>query len=91
MGTSRLSAREEPPEPPSVLKTVTAAAGYIGRGARTSNVVPATFRAQLVVDDRFKDKKLIEDGRLADVAPTALHMMGLEKPEEMTGTSLIPG
>ena len=28
-------------------------------------------------------------GRLADVAPTLLEMMGLEKPEEMTGESLL--
>jgi 2,3-bisphosphoglycerate-independent phosphoglycerate mutase len=45
----------------------------------------------IVVDDRMKGKKLVEGGRLADVAPTALFMMGLEKPKEMTGGSLIPG
>lgn len=28
-------------------------------------------------------------GKLADLSPTLLHMMGLEKPEEMTGESLI--
>ena len=28
-------------------------------------------------------------GRLADIAPTLLHLMGLPKPAEMTGTSLI--
>lgn len=28
-------------------------------------------------------------GRLADIAPTLLEMMGLEKPEEMTGESLL--
>jgi 2,3-bisphosphoglycerate-independent phosphoglycerate mutase len=44
----------------------------------------------IVVDDKFKGKPLLEDGRLADVAPTALHMMGIEKPSEMTGRSLIP-
>ncbi len=44
----------------------------------------------IVVDDRFKGKKLREDGRLADVAPTALQMMGIEKPAEMNGRSLIP-
>jgi 2,3-bisphosphoglycerate-independent phosphoglycerate mutase len=43
----------------------------------------------IVVDDRFKGRKLRTGGRLADVAPTALAMMGLEKPEEMTGVSLI--
>src|SRR5207244_6064705 len=43
----------------------------------------------IVVDDQQKGKKLLEGGRLADVTPTALHMMGLEKPREMTGRSLI--
>ena len=43
----------------------------------------------IVVDDRVKGKKLREGGRLADVAPTVLHMMGLPKPAEMTGKSLI--
>jgi len=31
----------------------------------------------------------LHDGRLADLAPTLLDVMGLEKPVEMTGTSLI--
>jgi 2,3-bisphosphoglycerate-independent phosphoglycerate mutase len=43
----------------------------------------------IVVDDRMKGKKMHDDGRLADVAPTALHMMGIPKPLEMTGRSLI--
>ena len=45
----------------------------------------------ILVDDRLKGKILREGGRLADIAPTALEMMGLPKPTEMTGTSLIPG
>jgi 2,3-bisphosphoglycerate-independent phosphoglycerate mutase len=50
-----------------------------------------TYDVELVVvDDRMKGKKLLEGGRLADVAPTALHMMGVNKPPEMTGKSLIP-
>jgi 2,3-bisphosphoglycerate-independent phosphoglycerate mutase len=43
----------------------------------------------IVVDDRFKGRTLRSEGRLADVAPTALEMMGLKKPAEMTGESLI--
>jgi 2,3-bisphosphoglycerate-independent phosphoglycerate mutase len=43
----------------------------------------------IVVDDRAKGKKLREGGRLADVAPTALKLMGLDKPKEMTGSSLV--
>ena len=31
----------------------------------------------------------LKPGRLADIAPTMLDLMGLEKPAEMTGTSLI--
>jgi 2,3-bisphosphoglycerate-independent phosphoglycerate mutase len=30
-------------------------------------------------------------GRLADVAPTVLQLLGLQKPAEMTGESLIAG
>lgn len=49
-----------------------------------------TYDVELfVVDDRFKGAKLRDGGRLADVAPTALHLMGLEKPAEMTGQSLL--
>ncbi len=37
------------------------------------------------------DKKLREGGRLSDIAPTMLSVMGLSKPSEMTGESLIIG
>ncbi|MHC4655165.1 MAG: 2,3-bisphosphoglycerate-independent phosphoglycerate mutase [Planctomycetota bacterium] len=43
----------------------------------------------IIFDDRYKDKKLQEGGRLADVGPTLLEMMGLPQPEEMTGQSLL--
>ena len=43
----------------------------------------------IVVDEEFKGCQLREGGRLADVIPTALHVLGLEKPEEMTGRTLI--
>jgi 2,3-bisphosphoglycerate-independent phosphoglycerate mutase len=33
----------------------------------------------------------LDDGRLCDVAPTILRLMGLAAPPEMTGRSLIPG
>ncbi|HEV8607587.1 MAG TPA: 2,3-bisphosphoglycerate-independent phosphoglycerate mutase [Tepidisphaeraceae bacterium] len=49
-----------------------------------------TYDVELIVmDDRFRGKKLVEGGRLADVAPTALQMMELARPAEMTGRSLI--
>ena len=31
----------------------------------------------------------VRDGRLADVAPTVLAVLGLPKPDEMTGASLL--
>jgi len=33
----------------------------------------------------------VKEGRLADIAPTLLELMGLPKPAEMTGTSLMQG
>jgi 2,3-bisphosphoglycerate-independent phosphoglycerate mutase len=39
-----------------------------------------------------KDKNAtVENGILADVAPSILHIMGLQQPEEMTGRDLIKG
>jgi 2,3-bisphosphoglycerate-independent phosphoglycerate mutase len=49
--------------------------------AHTTNPVPV-----VLVDGN--DVTLVE-GRLADIAPTLLELMGLPKPAEMTGTSLI--
>ena len=49
--------------------------------AHTTNPVPF-----LVVG---KDCTLREGGRLADIAPTMLEIMGVDKPAEMTGESLI--
>ena len=43
----------------------------------------------VVYDERYKNRKLRQGGRLADIGPTLLEMMGLPKPEEMTGQSLI--
>jgi 2,3-bisphosphoglycerate-independent phosphoglycerate mutase len=43
----------------------------------------------VLVDDRLKGKRLREGGRLADLAPTALQMLGLERPQEMNGRSLL--
>ncbi len=49
--------------------------------AHTTNPVPF-----IVVGE---DVKLREGGRLCDIAPTMLELMGLPKPEEMDGVSLI--
>jgi 2,3-bisphosphoglycerate-independent phosphoglycerate mutase len=43
----------------------------------------------LVGDDLTKDTQLRDDARLADLFPTALDLMGLDKPEAMTGVSLL--
>jgi 2,3-bisphosphoglycerate-independent phosphoglycerate mutase len=34
---------------------------------------------------------VVKEGRLADIAPTLLELMGLPKPAEMTGSSLLQG
>lgn len=48
--------------------------------AHTTNLVPV-----IVTDKNVK----IKDGILADLAPTMLEYLGIEKPAEMTGTSII--
>ena len=42
-------------------------------------------------DGRAATASLVKEGRLADIAPTMLELMGLPKPTEMTGTSLLRG
>jgi len=42
----------------------------------------------IMFDKRYKNRKLREGGRLADIGPTLLEMMKLPQPEEMTGKSL---
>ncbi len=49
--------------------------------AHTTNPVPVLLMGG--------DATALKDGRLADVAPTLLALMGLEQPREMTGGSLI--
>jgi len=49
--------------------------------AHTTNPVPVV----LVADDKVS----LGEGRLADIAPTLLDLMGLPKPPDMTGVSLI--
>ena len=52
--------------------------------AHTTNKVPF-----ILVDPSRKDAQLREGGRLADLAPTMLQLLGMDKPAEMTGESLI--
>jgi 2,3-bisphosphoglycerate-independent phosphoglycerate mutase len=42
----------------------------------------------ILISDK-KDLKLRNDGILADIAPTMLELLGIEKSKEMTGRSLI--
>lgn len=52
--------------------------------AHTTYTVPL-----YVVGEPFRGKQLRAGGRLGDIVPTALSMMGLDKPAEMTGESLL--
>ncbi|HXU71418.1 MAG TPA: 2,3-bisphosphoglycerate-independent phosphoglycerate mutase [Polyangia bacterium] len=52
--------------------------------AHTTNPVPF-----IVADGRYKGQALKTDGRLCDVAPTVLAIMGLPQPPEMEGRSLL--
>ncbi|MDK2846673.1 MAG: 2,3-bisphosphoglycerate-independent phosphoglycerate mutase [Desulfuromonadales bacterium] len=51
--------------------------------AHTSNPVP------VILVDPDRSGATLRDGILADLAPTLLEMMGLEKPSAMTGRSLL--
>ena len=50
----------------------------------TTNQVPL-----LLVSNEYKGVGLKENGKLADLAPTMLDILGIEKPVEMDGESLI--
>ncbi len=52
--------------------------------AHTTSRVPL-----VVVDDKETELSGIEDGCLSDLAPTILHMMGIEIPEQMNGRVLV--
>jgi 2,3-bisphosphoglycerate-independent phosphoglycerate mutase len=50
--------------------------------AHSLNLVPC-----ILVDNTYQNP--IKNGKLADIAPTILDLMGIAKPVEMTGTSLL--
>ena len=50
--------------------------------AHTTNPVPVMLLGA-------RNRALVAEGRLADIAPTLLELMELPKPKEMTGTSLL--
>lgn len=51
--------------------------------AHTTNPVPL-----LLIDESLKNRSLIS-GKLGDIAPTMLDLMGIPKPKQMTGESLL--
>ena len=51
--------------------------------AHTTNPVP------IILVTANKEYKLKENGKLADLAPTMIDLMGIKQPEEMTGESLL--
>ena len=50
--------------------------------AHTTNLVPLILISE-------KENLKLKEGKLADIAPTILELMKIEKPKEMTGNSLI--
>jgi len=52
--------------------------------AHTLNPVPFIY-----VNDADRDARILDGGRLCDVAPTMLALLGLPQPPEMTGRSLL--
>ena len=52
--------------------------------AHTTNPVPV-----IVIDPKHPKHELREGGKLCDLCPTMLKLMGMEQPKEMTGESLI--
>ena len=53
--------------------------------AHTTNPVPLIY----VNEGDEKNITLLSGGKLCDIAPTLLDMMGIEQPAEMTGHSLM--
>ena len=52
--------------------------------SHSTNPVPLVF-----IDNDLKDKVVLENGALCDIAPTMLYAMGMPIPQEMTGKVLI--
>jgi 2,3-bisphosphoglycerate-independent phosphoglycerate mutase len=57
--------------------------------AHTTNLVPCIICDSAGHLNKRGKYSLREKGILADIAPTILDIMGMDKPQEMTGTSLI--
>ncbi len=59
----------------------------MGNSVTAHTTSPVPF---ILIGEKYKNLSL-KKGRLEDVAPTVLELLGLEKPAEMTGNSLILG
>jgi len=55
----------------------------------TPNTAHTTNLVHFIYAGPNHEKAVMEDGILADVAPTILYLLGVPKPEEMTGHSLV--
>ena len=55
----------------------------------TPNTAHTTNLVEFIYAGPNADKAVLEDGILADVAPTLLYLMDIPKPAEMTGHSLV--
>ena len=48
-----------------------------------------TLPVPLIMESNTNRYKLKSNGKLADIAPTILEFLGIYKPKEMTGNSLL--
>jgi 2,3-bisphosphoglycerate-independent phosphoglycerate mutase len=73
---------------------ITADHGNAERMWNTKEACPHTAHTNFdvplhLVGARWRNARLRKNGRLADIGPTILEMMGVPAPEPMTGRSLI--
>ncbi len=54
--------------------------------SHTTNLVPL-----ILIDGKAEEKASLISGKLADIAPTILTLLGCHKPEAMDGMNLVPG
>jgi 2,3-bisphosphoglycerate-independent phosphoglycerate mutase len=91
-------------EGPDVLIAITSDHGHIEELISETTGLPESQHVAspvplYLIDERLKGRKFVNVnnlaietlGSLADVAPTLLELMGIPKPEEMTGRSIMDG
>ena len=62
---------------------------YMRNPDGSPNTAHTTNLVRIVYVAADAGEYLVEDGILADVAPTLLHLLGIPRPEEMTGQTLL--